>query len=69
MYDLEEDPTEMHSVYNDPAYADVQKMLHERLIELRAKYGDSDENDQKYIKMYLDAMDKQAQARAARQAK
>ncbi len=69
MYDLQTDPTEMHSVYNDPAYADVQKMMHERLLELRAKYGDSDENDQKFIKLYLDAMDKQAQARAERQAK
>jgi hypothetical protein len=59
----------MHSVYNDPAYADVQKMLHERLIELRAKYGDSDENDQKFIKMYLDLQEKRKQAAAARPAK
>ncbi len=69
MYDLQTDPSEMHSIYDDPAYADVQKMLHERLTQLRAKYGDSDENDQKFIKIYLDARDKQAQAAAARQAK
>jgi arylsulfatase A-like enzyme len=69
MYDLQTDPSEMHSVYNDPAYADVQKMMHEKLVELREKYGDSDENDQKYIKMTLEAIEKQAQARAERQAK
>jgi hypothetical protein len=44
-------------------------MMHERLLELRAKYGDSDENDNKFLKLYLDVMDKQAQAAAARKAK
>jgi hypothetical protein len=60
MYDLEKDPHEMKSVYNDPAYAEVQKMMHKRLQELRTKYGDSDANDQKFIQMYLDAMKKGA---------
>lgn len=50
MYDLQKDPHEMKSVYNDPAYAAVQKELHARLTELRKKYGDSDELDQKFIK-------------------
>jgi hypothetical protein len=67
MYDLQTDPSEMHSVYDDPAYADVQKMLHEKLTEIRAKYGDSDENDQKFIKLYLDQQEKQRQAQLARQ--
>lgn len=49
MYDLETDPSEMKSVYNDPAYAEVQKMMHGRLTELRTKYGDSDELNQKFI--------------------
>jgi arylsulfatase A-like enzyme len=49
MYDLEKDPSEMRSVYNVPAYSDVQKMMHERLTELRTKYGDSDELDQNFI--------------------
>lgn len=49
MYDLENDPHEMKSIYNDPAYADVQKDLHKRLTELRTQYGDSDELDQKFI--------------------
>jgi arylsulfatase A-like enzyme len=54
MYDLEKDPNEMNNIYDNPEYADVQKMLHERLTELRAYYGDSDELDQKYLKAYLD---------------
>jgi len=58
MYDLEKDPHEMQSVYNDPAYADVQQMMHERLTEMRKKYGDSNENDQRFLKDYLEAMKK-----------
>jgi arylsulfatase A-like enzyme len=54
MYDLEKDPHEMKSVYNDPAYAEIQKMMHSRLTELRAKYGDSDASDQKYLKLFLE---------------
>jgi arylsulfatase A-like enzyme len=50
MYDLQKDPREMKSVYNDPAYAEVQKELLARLTELRKKYNDSDELDQKFIK-------------------
>ncbi|KAF0236012.1 MAG: hypothetical protein FD181_3078 [Prolixibacteraceae bacterium] len=48
---------------------DVQKMMHERLAELHTKYGDSDENNQKFIQMYLEKMGQQAQAAAARQAR
>jgi arylsulfatase A-like enzyme len=32
MYDLEPDPSEMKNIYNDPAYADVQKTLHEKWL-------------------------------------
>ena len=49
LYDLEKDPKEVRNVYNDPAYADVQKDLHARMEELRKKYGDSDELNQKFI--------------------
>jgi arylsulfatase A-like enzyme len=35
MYDLEKDPHEMHSVYGDPAYADIQAELHAELKRLR----------------------------------
>ena len=40
LYDLKKDPHEMHSVYNDPAYAEVQARLHKQLDELREKYKD-----------------------------
>ena len=55
LYDLKKDPHELKSVYNDPAYADVQADLHKRLTELRAKYGDSDELDKKFLGDYLKA--------------
>ena len=58
LYDLQKDPHEMKNVYNDPAYAETQKMLHKKLTEIRAKYGDSDANDQKLIKKFLEAMKK-----------
>ncbi len=59
MYDLQTDPQEMKNIYNDPAYSDVQKMLHGKLAELRTKYGDSEENDQKFINLYNEALKKQ----------
>ena len=58
MYDLESDPSEMKSIYGDPAYTEVQKELHTRLDELREYYGDSDKNDKKFIKAYLDSQKK-----------
>jgi arylsulfatase A-like enzyme len=54
MYDLETDPMEMKNIYGDPAYEDVRVMMHEKLEEIRDYYGDSDENNQKYLKKYLD---------------
>ena len=53
LYDLEKDPHEMHSVYDDPAYATIQKELKKKLMALRKKYGDSDENDQQFLKAAL----------------
>ncbi len=38
MYDLQKDPDEMHSVYDDPAYADVQAKLKKELKRLRKQY-------------------------------
>jgi len=49
LYDLEKDPHEMKSVYDDPAYAKVKAELHRKLTELRKQYKDSDQLDQKYI--------------------
>ncbi|WP_297087746.1 sulfatase [uncultured Draconibacterium sp.] len=65
MYDLETDPSEMKNIYNDPAYAQVQKDLHTKLQELRSYYGDSDENDQRFLKAYLDHQEKLRKKRAA----
>ncbi|MFA9392487.1 MAG: sulfatase [Prolixibacteraceae bacterium] len=49
LFDRLNDPQEMHSVYNDPAYVDVVADLKVRLAELRVKYKDSDELDQHYL--------------------
>jgi len=35
LFDLQKDPKELKSVYDDPAYADVQKQLHAELDRLR----------------------------------
>jgi len=56
MYDLEKDPSEMNNIYNDPSYETVQKELHERLIDLREHYGDSDTLDQMHIERYLSSL-------------
>jgi arylsulfatase A-like enzyme len=60
LYDLQKDPHDMKNVYNDPFYAEVRKMMHQRLEEVRAKYGDSDANDQKFIQKYLNGLKKGA---------
>lgn len=52
LYDRKNDPMEMKNVYNDPAYADVVKELHQKLDDLRVKYGDSEELDQHFIEKY-----------------
>ncbi len=67
LYDLEKDPEEMQNVYDDPAYTNVREMMHKKLNETRTYYGDNDENDQKYLKEYLDVMEQRRQAREARQ--
>jgi arylsulfatase A-like enzyme len=60
MYDLEKDPSEMKNVYDEPAYADVKADLQKKLLQLREKYGDSDEMDQKFVKAYFDHRNKRA---------
>ena len=49
LYDRKKDLNEMNNVYNDPAYADVVKDLKVKLADLRVKYKDSEELDQKFI--------------------
>lgn len=55
LYDLQEDPSEMNNLYDNPDYEKVQKRLHQRLSELREQYGDSDSLDQMHIERYLSA--------------
>lgn len=54
LYDLKKDPQEMKNIYDDRKYSKIQKTMHIRLAELRQKYGDSDKNDQRYLKAYLE---------------
>ena len=49
LYDRKKDPNEMNNVINDPLYADVIKELKIKLAELRVKYKDSKELDQKHL--------------------
>jgi arylsulfatase A-like enzyme len=52
LYDRLNDPMEMQNEYNNPEYAGVVAELKEKLAELRIKYRDSAELDQKFIDMY-----------------
>jgi arylsulfatase A-like enzyme len=52
LYDRKNDRSELNNVYNDPAYSEIVKKLKFELAELRVKYKDSEELDQKYIDIY-----------------
>jgi arylsulfatase A-like enzyme len=61
LYDLQTDPKELQSVYGQPEYAGVQAELHQRLQQLRANYGDSDELTRTMLESDLDpGLDSQA---------
>ncbi len=51
LYDRKKDPQEMTNVYADPQYASIVKDLKAKLAALRIQYKDSQELDEKYIKM------------------
>lgn len=53
LYDLEEDPSEMNNLYNDPDYTELQDEMHQKLSEIRIKYGDSDELDEQHLQRFL----------------
>jgi len=55
LYDLEKDPSEMNNIYDNPEYKYVRDEMHKKLIEVRAKYGDSDSLDQQNLERYLEA--------------
>jgi len=52
LYDRIRDPLEMNNVYNEPQYAETVEKLKRELAELRLKYLDSVELDQRYIQIY-----------------
>ncbi len=52
LYDRKNDPMEMNNVYDDPEYADVLENLKADLADLRVKYKDGKELDQKFIDIY-----------------
>ncbi|MCW0483741.1 sulfatase [Prolixibacteraceae bacterium A06] len=52
LYDRKNDPFELNNVYSDPAYAAVVDKLKDQLAELRVKYKDSEELDQRFIQKY-----------------
>ena len=49
LYDRLNDPNEVNNVYDNPDYADVVEDLKIRLADLRLKYKDSEELDQKFL--------------------
>jgi arylsulfatase A-like enzyme len=53
LYDRQNDPLEMNNVYDDITYAAISRDLHAQLAGLRAKYGDSEELDRKFLEEYL----------------
>lgn len=44
LYDLHADPMEMNNIYNDPKNKELIEHLKEELVQLKDKYGDSDNN-------------------------
>jgi len=58
LYDLEKDPNEMKSVYNDPAYQQVKDSLTVQLRQLQEKYGDSDALAEKFLEHDKPMMDR-----------
>lgn len=53
LIDRKKDPLELKNVYDDPAYAEIRKDLHERLEKLRIKYKDNSELSQQYIDRFI----------------
>lgn len=48
LYDLEKDPNEMHSVYDDPAYSKVRSQMHRELKKLQKEVEDTDPDEREY---------------------
>ncbi|MDJ0908102.1 MAG: sulfatase [Woeseiaceae bacterium] len=57
LYDLQSDPMELTSVYDDPAYSDVREEMTALLYEVQARYGDSPELAQQILEADLARME------------
>jgi len=51
LYDLREDPHELHNVYGVPAYATITERLKAKLLELKKQVGDTDERYPKLMEV------------------
>ena len=58
LYDLKKDPHELNNLYGNPKYDNIIKDRKKKLQKLRAEYGDSEANDDRFLKEYLDATQK-----------
>lgn len=58
LIDRLKDPKELTNEYDNPAYASIKEKLHKELEEVRKKYGDSDELNQKFINTFMDDVEK-----------
>jgi arylsulfatase A-like enzyme len=52
LYDRLNDPHEMNNLIGDPAYQQTVEALKLKLLEIRKKYGDSEELDQHFLEVY-----------------
>ena len=43
----------MNKIYYNPNYNEVREMMHDRLVQMREKYGDSDELNKMHLERYL----------------
>ena len=61
MYDMVNDPREMHNIYDDPAYAAERLYLHELLDKTQQQYGDTDPDERERVLFHGDRryMDRQ----------
>ncbi len=45
LFDLKKDPNELKNVADDPAYAEIKKMMRQKLIDVRKQYKDTENDD------------------------
>jgi arylsulfatase A-like enzyme len=57
LYDLKEDPQEINNLYNHEDYQGIRTMMHQKLDDVRAKYGDNDDLNQEFLQKTLEAIE------------